>query len=149
MEPNKNLPASTNNQSMDVIVPEQLSKILFDINLLKEFPLADIQIEDWGIKLKKLAPELKSFDLVAILDKFAMSKYKWKDKQGIQNIFEAIELHKQDVIDAWDAKFLSDCRGCENTHENIEKYYDQFKQDQDFLNYLVIKKRINSRYGNQ
>jgi len=78
-----------------------------------------------------------------------MNKIKWNDKQGIQNIFAAIEIHKADVIAEWDAKFYADCNKCYNSHESINHYYDERKQEQDFLSYLVKKGRINNRHETQ
>lgn len=94
MEPNKNLPASTNSQSIALTEPVQLFKTLFDINQLIPFPLADIQIEDWAASLKRLAPKCTEAELRTVLDKFMTGRTKWDVKQGIQNLFRGIELLK-------------------------------------------------------
>lgn len=131
------------NQSMAVIEPLKLSKILFDINLLREFPLSDIQIEDLTVKLKQLAPNLKSEDLMQILNKFAMNKIKWDNKQIIQNIFHGIEVHREDTRKEFEIRFRKHCETANKTlNINIDEYYENNPQDEDYTQWLTQENKI-------
>ena len=80
----------------------------------------------------------------------------WDDKFKSHTTFSVVinwikKFNEEEPIE-WDAKFLADCRDAEKDKDcqgMVGAYYDKYPQEQEFLNYLVIKKRINSRYANQ
>lgn len=69
---------------------EELTGILYHVNQLTSFPLTMVQIQDWAITINDFYPDLDVEILKTIIRKFKVGRYKWNNKEGIQNICETL-----------------------------------------------------------
>jgi hypothetical protein len=128
MDPQKNLPTTnTNSQSIALIPPVQLNRLIFEVNQLIPYPLGDTQIEDWASNIKRLSPSTTSDDIRLIMDKFMTGRTIWNKSEGIQNIFRGINL-----LIIQKGEYLDESAGMKyriyGEHPNTRKIYENDRE---------------------
>jgi hypothetical protein len=111
-----------------------LSKELYHINYLINYPLSDNMIEGWERTLNELEPEITAEVIKWIVDNSKLGFFEWDNKKGIQNIFEGFRKYINYKI-ALDAK------------ESNDGYFPQ-KPINNKWNFLYVKYKKN-KYDNQ
>lgn len=69
----------------------EIAKLIFHVNLLTSFPLADSQIEMWAQSINRLLPDLSLEKLQQVIDKMKMGEIEYDKNLGVQNIFLGIK----------------------------------------------------------
>jgi hypothetical protein len=69
----------------------ELALVVFHINQVVPYPLSDLQIADWAKSINELRPDVEPQKLKEVIDKMKLGQIEWNYRQGIQNIFRALE----------------------------------------------------------
>lgn|SRR5690606_23183170 len=73
----------------------EICRILFGVNMIRDYPLDDNMIRLWATELIRLRPKLTTEKLQSIIDEYLTGVRIWDKNLGIANIIHAIDKFKE------------------------------------------------------